>query len=108
MIVNRFWEQIFGRGIVETLEDFGSQGEIPTHPLLLDDLAHRFAHQWDWQVKSLLRFIVTSHTYQQDSKTDSLNLETDPAIIVMAAGYDFQQSKSVIRHCLLAVSWTHS
>ena len=63
--VNRFWARIFGVGIVETEEDFGTQGELPTHPDLLDWLAVEF--QQDWDVKRLLRLIVTSATYRQSS-----------------------------------------
>ena len=75
--VNRFWEQIFGRGIVETAEDFGTQGEHPTHPELLDWLATEFVRK-DWNVKAMLRLLVTSATYRQSSHTDADLLERDP------------------------------
>ena len=64
--VNRIWEQYFGRGIVETSEDFGSQGEPPTHPELLDWLATEFIGN-GWSMKKLHRLIVTSATYRQSS-----------------------------------------
>lgn len=66
--VNRFWEQLFGMGLVETLEDMGSQGFKPTHPELLDWLAYRFMNEDNWNVKKLLKTIVMSATYRQDSK----------------------------------------
>jgi hypothetical protein len=65
--VNRFWLELFGVGIVPTPEDFGSAGESPTHPELLDTLAVEFATDMDWSVKSLLRKLVTSATYRQAS-----------------------------------------
>jgi hypothetical protein len=67
--VNRFWEQLFGVGLVETLEDMGSQGFSPTHPELLDWLAYRFMNDDNWSVKKLLKTIVMSATYRQDSKS---------------------------------------
>jgi hypothetical protein len=66
--VNRFWEQLFGVGLVETLEDMGSQGFAPTHPELLDYLAYRFMNEDNWSVKKLLKTMVMSATYRQDSK----------------------------------------
>ena len=65
--VNRYWQQFFGRGIVATTEDFGVQGERPTHPQLLDWLAAEFVHS-GWNVKHIHRLIVTSATYRQSSK----------------------------------------
>jgi hypothetical protein len=77
VIVNRFWQSLFGTGLVKTSENFGYQGEVPSHPELLDWLALDFVeHHWD--VKRLLRLIVTSATYRQDSRsTEKLN-ELDP------------------------------
>ncbi|BDS05169.1 hypothetical protein NT6N_02090 [Oceaniferula spumae] len=76
--VNRFWQQLFGRGIVETLEDFGSSGMNPTHPKLLDDLAVRFQTELKWSRKALLREIVLSETYQQSARTDAAKRAKDP------------------------------
>ncbi len=67
-MVNRVWEQLFGTGLVETLEDMGSQGTLPTHPELLDWLSYQFMNDDKWSVKKLIRRIVMSATYQQDSK----------------------------------------
>lgn len=81
--VNRFWAQIFSRGLVETEEDFGTQGESPTHPELLDWLALEFLHpdpaaaQHPWDVKHLLRLLVTSATYRQSSHITPQQLERD-------------------------------
>ena len=66
-IVNRFWEQIFGNGLVETLEDFGTQGAAPTHQELLDWLALRFMNEHQWSMKKLIKDLVMSATYRQDS-----------------------------------------
>src|SRR5439155_24270055 len=68
--VNRFWQQFFGIGIVKTAEDFGTKGEWPSHPELLDWLATTFI-QDGWDVKHLVRLIVTSGTYRQDSKVSA-------------------------------------
>ena len=76
-MVNRFWEQLFGFGLVETLEDFGSQGDPPTHPELLDWLALRFMNDHDWSMKKLLRDIVLSATYTQDSRLTDDALQKD-------------------------------
>ncbi|HZF62844.1 MAG TPA: DUF1549 domain-containing protein, partial [Chitinophagaceae bacterium] len=76
--VNRFWEQLFGYGIVETLEDFGSQGNKPTHPELLDWLAVTFMDDHNWSMKKILKTIVLSGTYRQSSIATPEHLEKDP------------------------------
>ena len=76
--VNRIWEQIFGYGIVETLEDFGSQGKNPTHPELLDYLAYNFMHKHDWSMKSLIKEIVTTDAYKRSSNVSKDQLNKDP------------------------------
>ena len=67
-IVNRLWEQLFGQGIVTTIEDFGTQGEAPSHPELLDYLAVRFSKEYHWSMKKILRELVLSSTYKRDSR----------------------------------------
>lgn len=76
--VNRFWAQLFGLGLVETEEDFGTQGTLPSHPELLDWLAVHFRDDLQWDVKGLIRTIVSSATYQQVSKADPGRLQKDP------------------------------
>ena len=76
--VNRVWEQLFGIGIVETVEDFGSSGEKPSHPELLDFLALRFQHELDWSLKKLLREMVLSATYRQDARANEALTKRDP------------------------------
>ncbi len=76
--VNRFWGQLFGRGLVETQEDFGTQGALPTHPALLDWLALHFSRDLRWDVKALLRTIVLSETYRQSSVASAAVAEIDP------------------------------
>ncbi|MEK6476347.1 DUF1553 domain-containing protein [Catalinimonas sp. 4WD22] len=102
--VNRFWAQLFGRGIVETIEDFGTQGAKPTHPELLDWLAMEFMHEYDWSIKKLLKQIVMSATYQQSSKVSPELQEIDPANQLMARGPRVRLSAEQIRDQALAVS----
>src|SRR5690606_29512191 len=82
--VNRIWQQFFGRGLVKTVEDFGSQGELPSHPELLDWLALRF--QSDWNVKALHKLLVMSATYQQSSQVSPELLERDPENVLLSRG----------------------
>ena len=77
-MVNRVWEQLFGTGLVETLEDMGSQGTPPTHQELLDWLSYNFMHQDKWSVKKLIRTMVLSATYRQDAKITPEQLQKDP------------------------------
>jgi hypothetical protein len=77
-LVNRLWEQLFGTGLAETLEDLGSQGAGPTHKDLLDYLSAQFMEEYKWSVKSLLREIVLSATYRQDSKVNEQMIQKDP------------------------------
>jgi hypothetical protein len=103
VIVNRFWEQIFGLGIVRTSEDFGSQGDRPSNPELLDWLAAEFmAEKWD--VKAFLRMLVTSATYRQSSRVTPELLERDPDNLLLARGPRFRMAAEVVRDQALAVS----
>ncbi len=78
VMVNRIWARIFGRGIVETVEDFGSTGIKPSHPQLLDHLAYQFMYEFNWSIKKLITYLVTSSTYKQDSKLLAEHIDKDP------------------------------
>lgn len=103
-MVNRFWEQIFGYGLVETLEDFGTQGAPPTHPELLDWLALRFMVDHQWSMKKLIRDIVLSATYRQRSHVDDVALEQDQRNDWLARGSRLRLSAEQMRDQALAVS----
>jgi hypothetical protein len=104
VLVNRIWAELFGRGIVKTVEDFGIQGDEPTHPELLDWLAIGFTSEQNWRLKSLLRTIVTSKTYRQDSRIDPAEYEEDPDNKWLARGPRFRLGAEQIRDQALAVS----
>jgi hypothetical protein len=78
VIVNRVWQHLFGNGLVESANNFGRSGTAPTHPLLLDWLAYRFVHQHRWSLKSLIREIVLSQTYQMSSASNEEGWRQDP------------------------------
>ena len=84
--VNRLWARMFGVGLVRTEEDFGSTGEPPSHPDLLDDLAVRFSGEWGWSVKRALRAMALSSTYRQSAEVRPELLEVDPANRLLARG----------------------
>jgi len=102
--VNRFWEQLFGTGIVKTLEDFGSAGELPSHPALLDHLALKFQGEMGWSMKSLLRHLVTSATYQQSGRANAEQLERDPENRLLARGPRNRLTAEMVRDQALATS----
>ncbi|QDU40280.1 Planctomycete cytochrome C [Maioricimonas rarisocia] len=79
VIVNRVWQHLFGRGLVESVDNFGINGSTPSHPELLDSLSWRFVHVHNWSIKSLIREIVQSRTYQLSSDYHEQNVATDPA-----------------------------
>jgi hypothetical protein len=95
--VNRYWEQMFGVGIVPTLEDFGSSGEKPTHPELLDFLALRFQDELGWGVKGLLREIALSATYRQDASASAETRASDPSNRWLARGTRRRLSAEMVR-----------
>lgn len=103
VVVNRFWQQLFGVGLVKTSEDFGAQGEWPSHPDLLDDLAVSFVES-GWNVKQLFRSIVLSNTYKQSSDADSAAYTKDPENRKLARGSRYRLDAEVIRDQILAVS----
>lgn len=103
-IVNRIWEQFFGTGIAETLEDLGTQGIPPTHQELLDYLSWQLMHDDHWDLKKIMKEIVLSATYQQDSRLNKTALEKDPANKWLARGPRVRLSAEEIRDQALAVS----
>ncbi|MFN0016873.1 MAG: DUF1553 domain-containing protein [Pirellulaceae bacterium] len=102
--VNRFWAQLFGGGIVETEEDFGIQGEQPSHPELLDYLALHFQQDLKWDMKALLKSIVMSQTYQQSSKVTPEALSKDPRNRLLSRGPRFRLEAEMVRDQALSLS----
>ncbi|MBL9093104.1 MAG: DUF1553 domain-containing protein [Planctomycetaceae bacterium] len=98
--VNRLWQHCFGEGLVRTVDDFGSQGEPPTHPELLDWLARRF-REGGWDMKGMLRLIVTSRTYRQQS---AVRVENDPDNRLLARGPSGRLSAEMLRDQALDLS----
>lgn len=101
--VNHFWETVFGHGIVETSEDFGTQGDPPTHPELLDWLATEFMRN-GWDMKKTLRLIVTSATYRQSSHVDPDLLSRDPYNKLYARGPRFRVEAEMVHDLALSDS----
>ena len=101
--VNRAWEQFFGRGLVETSEDFGTQGAPPSHPELLDWLATEFV-RLQWSQKALHRLIVTSAAYQQDAQATPALLAKDPSNRLIARGPRFRMEAEMVRDATLAAA----
>ncbi|MBC6998498.1 DUF1553 domain-containing protein [Cytophaga sp. FL35] len=101
--VNRYWQMLFGKGLVTTPHDFGVQGSLPTHPKLLDWLAVDFVEN-GWDVKKLLKKIVMSHTYRQSSITSQEMREKDPTNIYLARTNSYRLPAELIRDNALAAS----
>jgi hypothetical protein len=101
--VNRFWQMYFGNGIVKTPQDFGSQGDPPTHPELLDWLATEFIRS-GWDVRAMQRLIVTSATYRQSSVVSPTLLEKDPENRLLARGPRFRLAAEMVRDNALAAA----
>jgi hypothetical protein len=103
-MVNRVWEQFFGAGLAETLEDLGTQGIQPTHRELMDYLSYRLMHDYKWSLKKLMREVVLSATYQQDSKVTAEGLEKDPFNKLYARGARVRLSAEQVRDQGLCIS----
>ncbi len=103
VVVNQYWQQYFGTGIVKTAEDFGSQGEQPSHPQLLDWLATEFVRT-GWDIKAMQRLIVTSATYRQSSRASRELIERDPENRLVARGPRFRLPAEIVRDNALAIS----
>ena len=101
--VNRHWQMLFGTGLVKTVEDFGAQGDWPSHPELLDWLALEFREN-GWDTKKLLKTIVTSATYRQSSRVTPALLQKDPDNRLLARGPRFRLSADMIRDQALFAS----
>ena len=96
VFVNRIWQLYFGQGLVKTPEDFGNQGALPSHPELLDWLAVEF-QQMDWDIKALIRLIVSSSSYQQSAKIEAGKYRKDPANKWLARGPNVRLSAEMLR-----------
>jgi hypothetical protein len=101
--VNRYWQNYFGIGLVKSSENFGTQGDAPSHPELLDWLAMEF-QRTGWDVKAMQRLIVTSATYRQSSKATPALIESDPENRLLARMPRFRLSAELVRDNALAVS----
>jgi cytochrome c553 len=100
--VNRFWQELFGQGLVRTAGDFGVTGELPSHPELLDWLSEEFESHWD--VKRFFKQLVTSATYRQAATATKEKLEKDPNNIFLSRGPRFRMDAEMVRDYALAAS----
>ena len=103
MAVNRYWQLLFGRGLVNTPEDFGAQGDFPSHPELLDWLAVEFRES-GWDVKRILKEMVMSRTYRQSSKSNPEAYRADPDNQMLSRGSRFRLQGEFIRDTALSLS----
>ncbi len=103
VIANRYWEQLFGIGLVETSEDFGIQGAKPSHPALLDQLSLYLVRE-KWNIRRLLKFIVSSAAYRQSSRVSDELARRDPRNRLLARGPRLRLSAEMVRDQALAVS----
>ena len=101
--VNRIWMRYFGKGIVETEEDFGTRGSLPSHPQLLDALSSYFIKS-GWSMKKLHKLIVTSKTYRQSSKVTPISIKTDPANRLLSRQSRIRLDAEIIRDAALSAS----
>lgn len=105
--VNRIWYHLFGRGIVNTLDNFGSSGEVPSHPELLDHLAYCFVHEFAWSQKDMIRYLMTSRVYQltsSETRASADHFETDPENTLYWRMKPRRLEAEAIRDSMLSVS----
>jgi hypothetical protein len=103
-MVNRLWEQLFGAGLAETLEDLGTQGVPPIHKELLDYLSYKLMYDYNWSIKKLMKEIVSSATYRQSSKTTAELIQKDPNNTLLARQTRVRLSGEQLRDQALSVS----
>lgn len=103
VFVNRMWQEVFGRGIVKTSGDFGMQGELPSHPRLLDWLAIDFQEQ-GWNIKRLMKQLVMSSTYRQSAIADQKKIHRDPENVLLARGPRYRVHAEFVRDIVLSSS----
>ncbi len=101
--MNRFWATLFGRGLVTTPEDFGTRCDLPSHPELLDWLATEFVRV-NWDMKDMLRLMVTSSTYKQSSRISPELIQKDPYNVLLARGPRFRIEAEMVRDVALATA----
>ncbi len=104
VMVNRLWQELFGVGLVETADDFGSSGTAPSHPELLDHLALRFQNEYDWSVKRMLRELVISATYRQSGATTTEKIASDRQNLLLSRGPRTRLTAEMLRDQALALS----
>lgn len=104
VMVNRIWEQLFGTGLVETVEDFGTSGTPPSHPELLDQLALRFQNDFHWSMKKLLRELVLSSTYRQTAAASPKCTAEDPQNRLLSHGPRQRLTAEMVRDQALVLS----
>lgn len=105
--VNRIWYRLFGRGLVNTLDNLGASGEAPTHPQLLDHLAHKFVHEFSWSRKKMIRYLVSSRVYRltsDESQATPAHFERDPQNTLFWRTTPRRLEAEAIRDSMLAVS----
>ena len=101
--VNRVWQHLFGDGLVKTVDNFGTTGETPSNPELLDHLAKRFVQQ-GWSTKALIKSLVLSRAYQLSSDAVAANVQVDPANRLLARQSRLRLEAEIVRDISLAVS----
>ena len=104
VMVNRLWQELFGVGLVETADDFGTSGALPSHPELLDYLALRFQNEHAWSIKKMLRDVVLSATYRQAGTTTTEKVAADPLNRLLSRGPRARLSAEMVRDQALALS----